>query len=370
MNNLRDFNYDESIYGLINEIKKDVLKLEPKVKYLILTGSGGRGELSSIRIHNRLKLLSDLEFFAVLEGDFKLNKFKRKNIQKKIKQKYAQSEVKTLFFHVDIDFVSEDDFVKQDTLLAYETISNSCIVYGKEEVFNMEIVNVNERDDSFKIDIKDIHNIILYRHYAILNSIQFEENELTRTSNLYAICRNSLDLLTVILYYNNIKISSYEDRKNFLSNCENADKIKKCKKIYCDKEFVSFIDNCFQFKMKTFIPENNKVFYDFLKKYNYYSNEVMKTLLIEFHNSNEKQFFKRSMGSIKKVVWSFYYWIFVNKLKTFNINRIITLNTHEKVFSAIDKTLINLEGKQSKENKKQIRELIDIYKSKFPYSVN
>ncbi|KYH31221.1 hypothetical protein CLTEP_24130 [Clostridium tepidiprofundi DSM 19306] len=390
--------YESQIQYLINDIKCEILNLVPDVEYLILTGSGGRGELSYININNELKLLSDLEFFAILKKDVNINKFRKKKIQKRIKYKYNNSPVKTPFFHVDVDFLSVKMFNNQDTLLMYETITNSKLIYGDNGKFNEEIVKkykdkMCKIKKDFVIDKKDIHNILLYRHYAIISNLQFEDNNLSRTINLYAICRNSLDLLTIILYYNNITKTSYKQRIDFINEYSGKE-YRYFTKIIKSKEFLTFINECYCYKEKPYIPETNNSFIDIMKKYIYYTNAILIEIIENFYECSigsmsdgatecvlrkayfyiEDEFFRENMSTIKKFVWNIYFSlvikkdirIFIKSISMDNAELFIQLNEFIKevknclINEKIEKKIICLSKR---------KDIVTLYQSKYPYSL-
>lgn len=362
---INNLNYNNSILTLIEEIKNDFIKNIPHIKYILLTGSGGRDELSYLKYEGNIRLFSDLEFFVLIDHNKNLmSKIEKKRLQKKIASKYNNIKLATKFFHVDFTISTLDHIEKEQSMLAYETLQKSKLIYGDIEEYKKQIKSYRHNSKGIdNVDIKDINNILLYRHYSILNAISLSAaNNFDYTTDMYAICRNSLDLLSIILYINKIYKVTYKEKVDYLNNINNCSKLKNniFSAIINNSEFIEFINNSYCYKVNPYIITDNKEVKNYMKLYLKYSNYLHSELI-----KDEYSYYK-TLSKSKLFMWRAYFSLIKEKniglyLKSLRYNYYL-------IYIEIDKILKGIVNDEI-QDKQYISNISKIYKSMFPYAV-
>ncbi|AAD35709.1 hypothetical protein THMA_0641 [Thermotoga maritima MSB8] len=278
---LEELNYPDTLKDFIKQIAKVLLSAcgKENVVVLLLTGSGGRGELTILETPGGYEILGDLEFIVI---STKRLSILRKNILKWIiEDKIRHFPFLSESFHVDFSIVNPEVLKEANTVLMWETLTNSCILYGNLPFDNIQKQHLGER----KIRLKDIHNILLYRHYSVFWGIRKCK---THQCRFYSVIRNSLDLLTAILYKNGIFIPSYRKRYDYLK--KHSFEILPHWKKEDIENFVSFIGKCTFLKLEPLYESfiNDQALYDMLEKYLFFSEMILLDFLKDFFKCNNK----------------------------------------------------------------------------------
>ncbi|APT72096.1 hypothetical protein BG95_04160 [Thermosipho sp. 1063] len=276
MNSLNKLNYPKEVKRFIEEVSKKILSIYDKeeIVSLLLVGSGGRNELTILRTLSDLKILGDLEFLVILKKKQKSVKVKELLLQRKLNYLTKKNNIVSEMFHIDFSSVELSELEK-GTVLRWESINNHSLLYG-EEIFPYV-----DRRQFPEIKIKDIHNILLYRHYAIFYSLMYHRHTYTK---FYSVIRNSLDLLTTIFYFKGVMIPSYTRRLSFLK--KNYNEILSFWDKNTRKEFVSFMETCTYHKLRaTYQHYQNKTnMKKIMRNYLRYSEAILRKLLKNFYH--------------------------------------------------------------------------------------
>lgn len=342
--------YPEEIQNLIFEITEKICKYFPK-SLVILTGSAARGEISYIVENGFIKLLSDLEFFILLEKYSISDRFLLAKLRTVLDRFAKSSPFYTRLFHIDVSIGSLRAFQHTKTLLKYETLKNGIVVHDPNEFKSS--LNIAEHENE-EFSIIDINNILLYRHFALVNNLIFDsnsENKIKTIINRYVVCRNSLDLLTTLFYHDKLYISSYKSRNTLLLKMNESELshllgIDDNNIILEFKHFMAFCYNC---KIHPNSPIEDNVF-QLLEKYLMFSEIVLLHLIgkeAKYGNIQIKDLlinksgkvFKPVLNPLKRKIWITY--LFLTGKLTFNF-RYLRTPCLEKLYLNLNEYLTDL----------------------------
>lgn len=186
---------------------------------IILLGSLSRGEGTWAIQDEKPYLLSDIEYFTIVPDDFTYyNKFNEAlETSKGIVFKGFNSSL----FHIDNSYLRRSDLsVMEKKLLTFDASKFGKIVLGEDVLKLLPEISIDN------INPIDIHNILIHRVFSVL----YYGRPLKQANQLdqykYCLAKNSLDLMTVILFENGVLESGFINRYNAIEKLNIEQRIK------------------------------------------------------------------------------------------------------------------------------------------------
>lgn len=188
-------------------------------KSIILLGSSARDELSfQIIPSGKIELFSDYECMVVVEK--RPSSDQRQALQAKLVQLEQEINNPNPLFHIDI-IVREEKRLKalQPIIFTYEMKANGKVLYGEDILSQVPPVTLDN------LDLKNTNEILYKRLWALL--LHLPETFITgQQMNIaekrvtgYVLCRNALDITTVLLPHQKILLPTYQQRVSKLKEC-------------------------------------------------------------------------------------------------------------------------------------------------------
>lgn len=188
-----------------------VLETLPNCRSLYLLGSTARDEASFLKHKDgTLELFSDYEFMAVVPNR------PPRPIRRQLTQQLATIEQTFAnpnpLFHIDLLIRERRRLRKLPPIIfTYELKQNARLVYGEDvrsEIPDVTLVN---------LDFRNTHEVLYKRLWAILlhlpkRFVLGEAREAERRVAGYVLCRNALDLTTVLLPHEGVLLPTYRRR--------------------------------------------------------------------------------------------------------------------------------------------------------------
>jgi len=224
-----------------------------KIVSIICSGSIARNEYSIFKTTDSNMLFSDLDLLIVLKNKYKLKPLVIKmtndiNFQLKSKSFYSP------FFKIVTSVCSISDLKSLPRIFRnYETKESGKVIYGKNILNIIPEVNIDNID---KIDLNRLLVERLYQQYIFNNQVD---------SFLYKsffLCRNILEIPSILLPYIGILKSSYAERVEIFGKSLNI--------FYGISPFIDWnkiydsIKHSMNVKIKPSLLRGNKIKYDVL----------------------------------------------------------------------------------------------------------
>ena len=198
----------------VQQIVRVLSKLST-VESILLLGSAARGELS-IRVDHqgRIERFSDYEFLLVTSK--RPTPDQRRALAMKIEELECQISNPNPLFHIDTLIREQSRLHSLPRLIfTFEMKQNAKICQGvdvRPEIPDVTLENLNYRNT---------HEILYKRLWAILlhlpkRFILGDLSEAERRVTGYILCRNALDITTVLLPHENVLLPTYRQRVEFL----------------------------------------------------------------------------------------------------------------------------------------------------------
>lgn len=208
------YNYPISVINLLNELNDNLQTILP-FSALFLLGSAARNELSYIyNVDGLLELFSDLEFLAVTPTRPTLKQ--QQELQNFIASRERQFANPNPLFHIDL-IARERTRLRSfpPIIFTYEMCQNARFLYGEDlhtEFPEVTLANLN---------LRNTREILYKRLWAMLLYLpkRFILQQMSKTEARvagYVLCRNALDLTTVLLPHMGVLLPSYQKRVIYL----------------------------------------------------------------------------------------------------------------------------------------------------------
>mgnify|MGYP005851315099 CR=1 FL=1 len=193
----------------------NVLSGEPEVISVLLLGSAARGELAYVELDGRLEVFSDYELLVV--SGRRLPALKRQHIADQLTALEREFAQRNPLFHIDVLFRQRRRLgTLPPIVFTHELKANARVLYGEDvrpllpevTLANLDLRNTNE------ILIKRLWAVLLYTPRRLLYG------QLTPLEEMvwgYVLCRNALDLTTVLLPHCGVLLPSYGQRVEYLA---------------------------------------------------------------------------------------------------------------------------------------------------------
>lgn len=214
-------NYPAPILQLLEDIVT-ALKHDGLVS-LLLVGSGGRGELRYNLEEGRLRVFSDLEFYALVNQGFPTD-----GCLQRIKRIESAVRENSPYFHIDIVFLESTRKKFPNNLDLVEAKRESVLMTGRD--FRQNLPS--------KPDVRQVVEGSFSQLWELLYHIDFYEfpASLDRFEVRYALARTSLHLLTLVLVLEGVIRPKLRDKVLYFS--ENHATLRAAR--FLDAEYVDF----------------------------------------------------------------------------------------------------------------------------------
>jgi hypothetical protein len=192
-----------------------VLAEAPGLISILLLGSAARGELAYAELDGRLEVFSDYEFLVVTER--RLRARQRQRIATQLAALERQLAQRNPLFHIDVIFRERRRLRTLPRIIfTYELKANAQVMHGEDvrllvpevTLANLDLRNANE------ILIKRLWAILLHTPRRLLGGSLSCLEEMVWG---YVLCRNALDLTTVLLPHRGVLLPSYGERVKHLA---------------------------------------------------------------------------------------------------------------------------------------------------------
>jgi len=205
--------------GEVREHFRDILGLtldalgEGNVLSVLLLGSTARGELSYRRRSGTLDLFSDYELVAVVLRD---GARRSAELQRRLTRWEAGLPFRNPLFHVDLSVKSRWRMRLQAPIIwTYETRENGVTIFGEDARRWLPRVTLA------RLDYANLAQLLMCRLWMMLMHVprRFllgDPSARERTLFKYVVCRNVLDLPTILLPYEGVLLPSYGARRLYL----------------------------------------------------------------------------------------------------------------------------------------------------------
>lgn len=231
-------------------------------KSIILLGSAARDELSvrSISPH-KIELFSDYECMVVMEK--RPFSAQRQALQTQLLQLEQEINNPNPLFHIDV-ILREEKRLKalQPIIFTYEMKANGKLLYGEDILSQVPTVTLAN------LDLKNTNEILYKRLWALLlhlpetfinrHSMNIAEKRVTG----YILCRNALDITTVLLPHQEILLPTYQQR------------VLKLEESYASLDFSSDFGSEFPEFLQTCLKLRQTLQFDDLDLYAWYRKTI------------------------------------------------------------------------------------------------
>lgn len=199
----------ESLHQVTN-----VLAEAPGLVSVLLLGSTARGELAYCELDQGLEIFSDYEFLVVTERH--LGTRERRRIGTQLSALERQFAQRNPLFHIDVTFRERRRLRTLPRIIfTYELKANAQVMCGEDVrslVPEVTLANLN---------LRNANEILIKRLWATLLNTprRMLGGSLTGLEQMvwgYVLCRNTLDLTTVLLPHRGVLLPSYSERVKHL----------------------------------------------------------------------------------------------------------------------------------------------------------
>ncbi|MDF1512668.1 MAG: hypothetical protein P1S60_02545 [Anaerolineae bacterium] len=213
--------------------------LQPTAIYLL--GSAARGELSWLQHPSgQLELFSDLEFAIITKR--RIGPEKCHLMQQQLHNLENQIANPNPLFHIDTLFRERRRLRTMPRIIfTFEFKANGLLLYGddlRSAIPDVTLKNLDQRNTN-EILYKRLWAILLYLPTSFVHGNP--GTEAVRVTG-YTLCRNALDLTTVVLPREGCLLPSYQQRVDFL--VENATHLNLVQEL--GFHFPSFMQTCLE----------------------------------------------------------------------------------------------------------------------------
>jgi len=200
-----EYGYPQQIKDQIEDIVT-IFRKSDNIKSIILSGSAARGELSYKKGNDALTIFSDYEFFLVTDKKYSLEEQARLNAS--LSEYEHGIRKNSPLFKIDYSYTIQNRLSRLPKIIRnFELKQNGKTLWGHDYISNVPDISIKD------LDYRDLNSIIYKRLWHVLDhlpdDLQFDNDE----ENLkYILCRNILDLTTIILPYQGILLPTYRRR--------------------------------------------------------------------------------------------------------------------------------------------------------------
>jgi len=217
---LGPFAYPAELIACVTEVATWVDRHLP-VSRLLLLGSTARGEASWHEHRGSVNILSDLEFYLLTTRP--LGADERQGLSDAMRGWHETWTFPNPFFHIDISINPEALFWRKlrfdRRIAAYEVISNAIVLLGADFERGPHLFGVKQ------LDLGNTNELVLVRLWMQLlftpsRVVLGAANETEWLVLKYALCRNILEVLTILLPNCGVLLPSYSAREQYFRGHE------------------------------------------------------------------------------------------------------------------------------------------------------
>jgi len=230
------------ITGILGEV--------PGVLSILLLGSAARGELAYAELDGRLEVFSDYEFLVVTGR--RLPARERQCVAERLATLEREFGQRNPLLHIDVIFRERHRLHTLPRIIfTYELKANGQVLHGEDvRPLLPEVTLAN-------LDLRNTNEILIKRLWAMLlhTPRRLLYGPLTRLEEMvwgYVLCRNALDLTTVLLPHCGLLLPSYGERVKHLA--EHYDQLGLVSRF--GKEFPAFLIACLQERRSLHLSES------------------------------------------------------------------------------------------------------------------
>lgn len=193
----------------------ELLEAEARPRAILLVGSAARGELAYAEVNGRLEVFSDYELLVVTERRLPVQK--RQRIAAQLAALEREFGQRNPLFHIDVLFRERRRLRTLPRIIfTHELKANAQVLRGEDvRLLLPEVTLAN-------LDLRNANEILIKRLWAILlhTPRRLLRGPLSRLEEMvwgYVLCRNALDLTTVLLPHCSVLLPSYGQRVEYLA---------------------------------------------------------------------------------------------------------------------------------------------------------
>jgi len=222
----------------------------PGVLSILLLGSAARGELAYAELDGRLEVFSDYEFLVVTGR--RLPARERQRVAERLARLEREFGQRNPLFHIDVIFRERHRLRTLPRIIfTYELRANGQVLHGEDvRPLLPEVTLAN-------LDLRNTNEILIKRLWAMLlhTPRRLLYGPLTRLEEMvwgYVLCRNALDLTTVLLPHCGVLLPSYGERVKHLA--EHYGQLGLASRF--GEEFPAFLTACLQERQSLHFSES------------------------------------------------------------------------------------------------------------------
>jgi hypothetical protein len=212
---LAAFAYPEPLVACIADVAAWIDQHLP-VSRLMLLGSTARGEASWHVYRGSVNVLSDLEFYLLTTRSLRADE--RQSLTEARRSWQGAWAFPNPFFHIDISINPETLFWRKlrfdRRIAAYEVLSNAIVLVGEDFEREPHLFGPEQ------LDLGNTNELVLVRLWMQLlftpvRAVRGEADDLEWLVLKYALCRNVLEVLTILLPNRGVLLPSYRQREQY-----------------------------------------------------------------------------------------------------------------------------------------------------------
>uniref|UniRef100_A0A7V4KE46 Uncharacterized protein n=1 Tax=Fervidobacterium pennivorans TaxID=93466 RepID=A0A7V4KE46_FERPE len=241
------------VAAFLNALASKVLHNEDLLG-AVLTGSTSRKEETYILVNGEKRLLSDIEVFFVVRKRENIDAYRRE-ISRTILMLFENylEQFFTNFSKVDFSVYSLSQIRHMDRrFIHFET--KAC---GVQFLGAMDILHEMPEITLSNLNWAELLTVPIHRFFSVISSFE-SESELFRR---YALCRNMLDLVTVILPYEGYLVPTYRKRLEVFSKIYLRTSLTK---FFPTTDLLDTLEYCYKFKLNPDVEEEKISYRDLL----------------------------------------------------------------------------------------------------------
>ncbi len=207
-------NYPAGVGSFVSELGDRILSIDG-VTSVLLAGSGGRGELTVFSDRAGWRILGDLELLVVCGRPVQGLDIEREISDLRSNSTHGYSTAP----RIDYSAIATRDLPRlQKKLWVFETKSSACCIAGDSTIIGLLPTVTIEN-----LDYSELNELFLHRLLALAKAFQpyvHHDTDLSGADLVYAVARNSLDVLTWLLPYEGVMYPTYAMRAEYLRSSD------------------------------------------------------------------------------------------------------------------------------------------------------
>lgn len=210
---------------------------------ILLFGSTAREEQSCLEYDGSLQCFSDIEALVIYRNSPATEVVRK--IERAVRIHESSWDQRSPLFHLDIGVVCSDELRRLPrSILTYEMKERGVVLRGEDVRTLLPKINAHQ------IDIGSVNELILIRLWSMFlfiprNILFGRATGFEKLAFRYVLCRNTLEILTILYANLGILLPSYVERFMYLKKIEQLPKYKT----YFGHEFTQHVRTALQGKL-------------------------------------------------------------------------------------------------------------------------